>query len=137
VDKSMALVSNPRTKKRDWKTSLITSSKKRPLSLALRGKISWLKKFSRYPAFSESINFPNKKAYCNYILLEAAQLSSTSQIDPDWRYTKMLNVELKIDKLKSCITEMRKVKRCCLRMPNTPLLTGFPLRLTSKREMAA
>lgn len=133
----MVLVSNPKTKKRDWKTSLITSSKKRPLSLALRGKISWLKKFSRYLSFSESINFPNKKAYCNYILSEAAQLNSISQIDPDWRHTKMMNVELKIDNLKGCITGMRKVKRCCLKMPNTPLLIGFPLRLKSKKEMAA
>jgi len=129
MDKAMTCVSNPRTKKRDWKTSLITSSQKRPLSLALRGKISWLKKFSRYPSFSESINFPNKESFCKYLLSEAAQLNSTSPIDPDWRRTRMMNIELKIDTLKDCITEMRKVKRCCLKMPNTPLLTGFPLRL--------
>ncbi len=129
MDKAMTCVSNPRTKKRDWKTSLITSSQKRPLSLALRGKISWLKKFSRCPSFSESINFPNKESFCKYLLSEAAQLNSTSQIDPDWRRTRMMNIELKIDTLKDCITEMRKVKRCCLKMPNTPLLTGFTLRL--------
>ena len=131
----MTLIANPKIKKRDWKTSLITSSQKKPLSLALREKISWLKKFSRYTSFSETIKFPNKEAYCNYLLSEAAQLNSASQIDPEWRRTKVMNVELKIDNLKGCITEIRKVKKCCLKMPNTPLLTGFPIRLKSAEEM--
>lgn len=133
----MSLISNPRTKKRNWKTSLISSSQKRPLSLALRGKISWLKKFSRYPSFSESINFPNKESFCKYLLSEATKLNSISPIDPEWRRTRIMNIELKIDNLKGCITEMRKVKRCCLKMPITPLLAGFPLRLKRKEENAA
>ena len=109
----MMLTLNPKTKRRDWKKSLITSSKKRPLSLALRGKVSWLKKFSRYPSFAESIHFPNKSAYCNYLLSEADQLNSVIEIDPEWHKTRVMNLELKIDKLKSCIQEAKKIKSYC------------------------
>lgn len=118
---------------RNWQRSLTRATQKQRRNLPLKEKVDWLKAFlKKSPQELFLVHFPNKVEYCNYLFSEMNQIQSTVKMDASWKRTRLMNVEIKIDKLKECLTNTKKVKKLVQKVPNVPLKTGFPLRLKNE-----
>ena len=125
----MSLINNSTIKNHNWKRSLFRANnqriQKQPTSVdipsSLNEKVDWFRGFAKHGDSIEA------KAYCNYLLTEIDQMQFPDlQNNDDWRRTRVMNIELKIDNLKNCHETVKKVRFFVTYMPQTPTHSFCP-----------